>query len=182
MFSEQYTAVEESCVKDTNTRLYWEIKSTDPLNFRFNGHLFSWYQPEHPAIFAGESAQASESCLLSQCDTNTYITAVNEQKLCGFDDWRLPSVHELSAITHFGRVNPALGDSFEEDYFGPRFWTNTYHSTITQLAWYVYFTDGSVSYTPKITGSHVRLVRGDSTNHAQCNSDSERFVYSGESI
>jgi hypothetical protein len=33
------------------------------------------------------------------CNTEAYVRAVSNSRLCGFDDWRLPSVRELVAVS-----------------------------------------------------------------------------------
>lgn len=151
-----------SCVHDNTTGLTWEVKESDANHPRFGGHSYTWYSSDHTDN-GGDKGIAmldNEQCPTSPCNTENYVLWVNQQGLCGASDWRMPSVKELMSIAVYSNVMPAL----DEDYFPntpqPRFFTNQTLANDPKLAWYVYFTDASVSFTNKSDRSYVRLVRG----------------------
>lgn len=149
-----------SCVRDNVTGFVWEIKESDPSHPRYAGHTYRWWLDgeEYNGAFPNQSE--SGSCTLETCDTQTYVNWLNQTTLCGFSDWRMPSVAELSSITVLSNVIPAVDTAYFPDVKEPRFFTNQSLARDPSRAWYVYFSDGSVSFTNKGDASHVRLVRG----------------------
>ena len=76
-------AIEWSCVKHNVTGQTWEVKTTANKN-----------------------------------DTNTfddapnYATQVSSQGLCGFTDWRVPTIKEINSITDKTQYDPAINVSY----------------------------------------------------------------------
>lgn len=150
-----------SCVKDHTTGLIWEVKESDPASARYAEHTYTWWS-EAPNVNGGFAGKANGGeCSGANCDTQGYLDMINRQGLCGFNDWRLPSVSELSSIVVLSRVVPAVDEHFFPNTLQPRFFTSESLARDPKLAWYVYFSDGSVSATNKTDASHVRLVRGE---------------------
>ena len=151
------------CVRDNATGLTWEVKHSNPTHPRWVGSTYSWYNSDNRANGGIPGTMGTGACNGGRCDTTGYVDYLNELKLCGFNDWRLPQVGELLSIAHHGRENPAV-DPFAfpnaSDQF-LRYWTADTVAEIPQIAWYVYFSDGSVSFTQKDNTSHLRLVRSD---------------------
>ena len=94
-----------ACSRDNATRLTWEIK-TDDGGLRDRRWSFTPFLPEWQAagIIRGYRDTTSGSCARplmegESCNTGAYIDAINRVKLCGFADWRLPTVKELLDIT-----------------------------------------------------------------------------------
>lgn len=71
-----------SCVKDNVTGLIWEGKEASGT--RSGSRWFSHFRDGRP----GEAL--------------AYVSAVNAARLCGFNDWRLPTVFELFTIVNYG--------------------------------------------------------------------------------
>lgn len=150
-----------SCVRDNGTGLVWEIKETDPNHPRYTGHTYRWWLDGNEYNGAFPDQSDSGDCPLDKCDTQSYVNWLNQTTLCGFSDWRMPSVAELSSIAMLANVIPAVDTAYFPDVKEPRFFTNQSLARDPSRAWYVYFSDGSVSFTNKGDASHVRLVRGD---------------------
>jgi len=151
------------CVLDNTTGLVWEVKHADPSHPRWVGSTYSWYSTDAAGNGGFAGTENGGSCNAGRCDTEGYVTYVNGLRLCGYDDWRMPQVSELLSIAHQGRETPAIDLYAFPNSRGEfqRYWTGDTAAEIPQIAWYVYFSDGSVSFTQKTNASHTRLVRSD---------------------
>ncbi len=149
-----------SCVKDQVTGLTWEEKESDPQHPRYGGHTYRWWLEGEQHHGGYTEPSDSGTCGTPGCDTQSYLNWVNQNGLCGFTDWRLPTVVELSSIAVLSSVIPALDKNYFPNAPQPRFFTSQSLARDPSRAWYVYFSDGSVSATNKGDASHVRLVRG----------------------
>ncbi|MFP8780361.1 DUF1566 domain-containing protein [Hydrogenophaga sp. RWCD_12] len=81
------TEPKTSCVQDQVTGLYWEGK-TDDGGLRDKDHTYT--------------SQGGGAAT----DTSGYVAAVNASTLCGFTDWRVPTVLELATLNHYGLLGP----------------------------------------------------------------------------
>lgn len=151
-----------SCVQDNVTGLLWEVKESDPDHPRYAQQAYTWYN-EDPALNGGAAGMVSspaELCSDSPCNSQHYVTWMNEQGLCGFNDWRMPTVSELMSIAVYSKVIPALDVNYFPNALQPRFFSSQTLAGDPNMAWYVYFSDASVSSTNKSDRSYLRLVRG----------------------
>ena len=151
-----------TCVEDNVTGLMWEIKSPDESHPQYAGNTYTWYFEDETINGSIAGAEDSGTCNQGGCDTQAYINMINTSGLCGFNDWRLPDVTELLSIANHGKINKALEEHFFPNTIGLRHWTINVSAQTPQVAWYVYFSDASVSFTAKNFGSYIRLVRGGS--------------------
>ena len=99
-----------------------------------------------------------------------------EETLGGFDDWRVPNVHELLSLVHYGRDRPALHPVFDfgsgsDDDVGSvgnneDYWSSTtaheFIGSVRTHAWHVNFIHGDHSSFEKSRALAVRVVRGGS--------------------
>ncbi|MBW2094290.1 MAG: DUF1566 domain-containing protein [Deltaproteobacteria bacterium] len=79
-----------------------------------------------------------------------------------FDDWRLPNIKELLSLVDRGSLDPALPtlDPFNnvQSFY---YWSSTsYAPLLSDTAWVVDFTDGSVDHHDKVSYYKVWCVRG----------------------
>lgn len=150
-----------SCVHDQVTGLVWEVKESDAEHPRYAGHSYRWWLEGEQLNGGFPDSSDSGSCTgLGSCDSQTYLNWVNQTGLCGFNDWRMPTVLELSSIAVLSKVIPAVDALYFPDTPQPRFFTGESLAKDPSRVWYVYFSDGSVSSTNKGDASHIRLVRG----------------------
>ncbi len=142
----------EECIQDPRTSLVWEGKTK--TGFRAGHHRYTQTQlsPDNPSDLA-----------LSGRDTDQYLARVNRQRLCGFDDWRLPSAEELQGLLNYGVAVPAplwSSQDFPNTPTEARYWAATPYADSTLLHWYVDFASGVVSIAARQEGLSLRLVRG----------------------
>ncbi|MFP8777866.1 DUF1566 domain-containing protein [Hydrogenophaga sp. RWCD_12] len=138
-----------SCVKDNITGLVWEGKEASGTRAGTNTYTNT-----------GNNSPG---------DASSYVAAVNALNLCGFSDWRLPTVMELQSILVYGSgtdpvVNPTW---FPNTTWLPtstapgHYWTSQQAVFNNAQAWFVRFTyDGGVTTDGRGLGKAVRLVRG----------------------
>lgn len=90
---------EWACTHDNITGLTWEVKVHDSTNIHHRSWGFTWYDPD-PATNGGNPRVVGDgtTCPLSECNTQSFAAAMNAAGLCGYSDWRLPSVRELQTI------------------------------------------------------------------------------------
>jgi hypothetical protein len=146
----RYTS--EECIQDPRTSLVWEGKTK--TGFRAGHHR---YIQTHLGL------DNSSDLALSEGHTDHYLARVNRQKLCGFDDWRLPSAEELQGLLNYGVAVPGplwSSQDFPNTPNEARYWTATPYADSTLLHWYVDFASGVVSIATRQEGLSLRLVRG----------------------
>ena len=97
-------------------------------------------------------------------DASTYVDQVNASALCGYTDWRMPSLEELRGLVDFGNLGIPNIDNGAFPHTAPReYWTGTVAANDSSRAWLVLFTSNGSRKDfsfQKSTPMHVRLVRG----------------------
>ncbi len=94
-----------ACLRDESTGLVWEVKTSDS-GLRDRKWTYTPYDsnPETNGGYPGYKDTTSGNCVRDimeggSCNTQAYVRAVSNSRLCGFDDWRLPTVRELVAVS-----------------------------------------------------------------------------------
>jgi len=153
------------------TGLIWEVKTpASDLGLHSRAHTYSWYLSEVEDDPTGTQTSTTASCSLTECNTTNFVEAVNNQGLCNFNDWRMPSHQELLSLVHFGRATGPMLDDF---YFPNTvasasgavwYWTNQSSADgaageQSSTAWAVDFNSGNDNFLAKSTPVNIRLVR-----------------------
>lgn len=148
-----FNVVQRKSFKDRATGLTWEVKSSD-------GGL-----RDKERRYSNLGTGAAD-------DTSGYVRAVNAIKLCGYDDWRLPTRNELMTVLNGDCIDGCRGEAEAEI---RKFWCADGLSTDPAQAWFVgELCRSGWSYTDSRSSYHsVRLVRGGVPSE-------ERFTYSTE--
>lgn len=97
------------------------------------------------------------------CNTNEYQDALNDQAICGFKDWRLPRVIELTSLHNYAVSQKETSNT---DYFPntteAEYLTSDPSADGTGAVWCVSSTTGQAKLCKKQLPNAVRMVRGGS--------------------
>lgn len=167
-----------TCVRDNVTQLVWEVKTTANVD-----EGYSWYSDDNTSNgYSSDGSHTDAQGLRdrdSACtadneanckDTQGYAFKLNQEALCGFTDWRLPTVDELLSLVN---KNTTSGPMANVGYLGPvsvasHYWSSTSSAVQTSAergafaVWVVNFATGADIGTNFIkTNEHpkIRLVR-----------------------
>jgi hypothetical protein len=146
-----------ACTLDNVTGLIWEMKTDSGL--RNQESTYTWYNPDVAVNGGSPGVRNGGRCEGSDCDTGSYVQAINAKKLCGASDWRVPTRKELLSIVDNGRIAPAVDRVHFPKTAASYYWSESACSDEPGAAWQVYFRFGEVTSGEKSQSHHVRLVR-----------------------
>ncbi len=157
------SATEWACVQDRATGLVWEVK-TDDNSLRDRDNFYTWYDPEAERNHGEAGDRNGGRCKgKADCDTQAYVQAINQQQLCGFSDWRLPSRDEMLSLVVGVNTMKTSAARIDTEYFPQAvaswYWTATSNPNKPEYAWFVLFRNGVALNALKHQPKHVRLVR-----------------------
>ncbi|MBN1766883.1 MAG: DUF1566 domain-containing protein [Prolixibacteraceae bacterium] len=146
----------EKCVKDNNTGLIWEIKSTKESDINYAENKYT----QHEAA-------------------NDYIDNLNKEKHGGFDDWRLPNKDELRSIIDYGRMNPAINTEYFQNIKIGLYWCANTYQMQDCMGWGIFTGFGSATAVSKQAKQYAIAVRGGyNSEFGKCNNS--RFEDNGD--
>ena len=143
------TSTAARCLQDHQTSLVWELK-TDDDSLHDKDKIFRW---------GGVGADKVGSIAFD--DWNALVKAANNDMLCGFTDWRVPTIDELKqlyTLQQSSDIKPYFSNTLASPY-----WSVSAYEKYPEHAQTVHFGNG-VSYD--YTGYRgnplpVHLVRGN---------------------
>ncbi|PTQ90004.1 DUF1566 domain-containing protein [Agitococcus lubricus] len=145
------------CVRDNHTGLLWEAKTNDG-GLEDYDNTYTWYNPD--------TAQNGGNFGLENGNKNTltYIQAINQQGLCGYKDWRLPTAEQLQGLVHYGQSSPTIDTHYFPNTQSANYWTAETTGSSGQFAVVVMFEFGLVRSIAKnqrfsTNENYIRLVR-----------------------
>lgn len=152
------------CVKDNITGLTWEGKPTSGL--RSNDLTFTNYDSttKTQKWNTANSSYPTQSEIDATTNSVGYKNYVNSIALCGYTDWRLPSVAEFDGLMNLAPDTSCLDDIWFPNRFDTEQWTSTDNASSTApftstQAWRVRF-GYIIESIFRDTPNGVRLVRG----------------------
>ena len=143
--------------RDNVTGLIWEIK-TDDGTIHDKDNSYTWCDTDTTT-----NGGLQGSCG-SGTDTEDFIDAVNSEGFGDHNDWRIPTVQELSSLLNGSTSSP--NPIIDKDWF-PNTLSSLYHTSTTyyypySVSWFVDFSSGRVDNYQKSLSRQVRAVRGGS--------------------
>lgn len=154
-------------------------------NWRANNYGYYWYSADSlnngggigpkGGTFVNEEYPISSSCAFlnenmsghdpkySSCNTSIYTSAFNDFAVCGFQDWKLPTIEQLRSMYNY-RATDALEN--EVDFFPNTteeegdYISSTSSADGSGAAWCMNPKTGQVRLCNKHVPNFVRLVRG----------------------
>ncbi len=150
------------CIVDSITGLMWEGKPTDGGYRDFRNRYTNFDSSDKAQVnLGGNLLKATVEQINSLSNSIGYRKRINEAKLCGFSDWRLPTADELTSIVHFGRSGPPAIDviwfpNTNSQFF---YWTSDPAWINQDSSKIVNFSLGRSSATSRSTPGYIRLVR-----------------------
>ncbi|PTN31580.1 DUF1566 domain-containing protein [Desulfonatronum sp. SC1] len=152
-----------ACTRDNVTGIMWEVKVNNPTHARHKDHRYTWFFSNSPDGNLG--SQGLDGCNNTleglRCNTENYKDRVNAASLCGYTDWRVPSIKELESITHLETFSPTIDTTYFPNTSIMYYWSSSPNADNNRYAWVLYFKVGS-SYMYGLRGSaeRVLLARG----------------------
>ena len=136
------------CVKDNSTGLVWEGKTASPATSRLGTSKYTNYD----ASYTG----GTDITLIT--NSIGYVSSVNAIGLCGYMDWRMPTIDELQGILA-SSGSPKIDTAWFPNTLATYYWSSTPYVGGANGAMVVLFNSGSIDYYPRSSDPHVRLVR-----------------------
>ena len=137
------------CVLDNQSGLVWELK-TDDDGVHDKDNTYRW---------GGRGAEQTGTIFFD--DWNTLLDATNSEKLCGFNDWRVPTIDELKTLVVAG-ANPAIDAEFFPLTLAKPYLSVSAYKNYPEHGQTVNFESGVSYYYNGFRGDRLplRLVRG----------------------
>lgn len=158
------------CVKDLETELVWEVKTNDG-GLQDAQHTYthtiandSDYDSADYAdrMYGARCFDANADGEINECHTEDYVARVNQQGLCGANDWRLPNFNEALSLERMLTVEEVLIGSGLLNGIKRPYWTRTsrdFDDVFWTLEFWGYSPMWSANYMS--FAGPVRLLRSD---------------------
>lgn len=143
--SGDYSKEPWACVEDKVTGLVWEVKTKNG-GLHDQSKTYSW---------GGKSNSGAKV----EGDWSDLVDKSNQEQLCGYDDWRVPSISELFGLALFKQEH--IYDNIELNYFPNNQRKSIWSSSLSYNdPWAVDFSIPTVFSYKETEKKMVRLVRG----------------------
>ncbi len=151
--SVSYGVTPWACVQDNVTGLVWEVKTISPgihnkdNTYQWGGHTaIGRYHPNRKGSYYYPS-------------WDELVQGSITDSLCGFNNWRVPTVGELYSIVNYDIFNPTIDSDYFPNTASSWFWSSSPVAGLDLAAWGIYFDKGNDNFINRDGNYRVRLVR-----------------------
>jgi hypothetical protein len=141
------------CTRDADSSLVWELKTADGAPRDKDRSYTNFSADYDPSRTRGSATDAAG-----------YVKTVNDAKLCGATDWRMPTRGELLSLVRLGGKGLALDEAWFPHSASKAaksvYWAGSAFAGKADNAWGVDFSDGVAGDDNRSVYYAVRLVRG----------------------
>ena len=146
------SAPEFACVLDDKSKLLWEVKTTQ-TGLQHQHNTYTWFDGKTGV----DNGQYSRHCHWGEaCNTQRYISALNQAKRCQQNNWRLPGARELKTLLNYGDDHLLIDTSFFPQTQAASYWSAD--EIDAEIAVDVPFFYGGVGSSDKLFDAHIRAV------------------------
>ncbi|OZG74413.1 hypothetical protein BTA51_05235 [Hahella sp. CCB-MM4] len=152
----------EGCLSLEKEGLSWMI-----ANAQSPQGEFTWFIPGSQAN-PGHQGGPNLCRGIEACNISDYLSLVNRTKLCGYDDWRLPSRTDFRSLE--GYVSEGMLRSHFTDIQNHTYWTNETMEESEDMAWAALLSNDQLEIVSgyKNGPARVILVRGGCPRGTTC--------------
>ncbi|MCE3251250.1 MAG: hypothetical protein K0Q67_260 [Cellvibrio sp.] len=145
------TSINAHCAIIESSGLTWELK-TDDGGIHDKDNVYRW---------GGIGAEKTGTIFFD--DWNSLLNATNNEKLCGFNDWRVPTIEELKTLVTSAERKPVIDTSIFSLTQAMPYWSVSTYQHYPEHAQTVDFATGTSNYYTGFRGDRlpVHLVRGN---------------------
>ena len=143
------------CVRDKKTGLVWESKTDDEgIHDKDNGYRWGG---------VGAEVDATKENDIAFADWNILVEGTNSEKLCGFTDWRVPTIDELKTLVIASDEKPTIDKQYFPLTLPVPYWSTSAYANYPEHGQTVHFGNGTSYYYNGYRGNpvQIRLVRGE---------------------
>lgn len=146
------TVTNWTCVKDNVSGLVWEVKTTTS-GVHNMGNTYQWGGLTAIGINHPNSQGVYHD------SWNDLVQESNDNSFCGFSNWRVPNIKELSSIINKNIINPAVDENYFPNTISDSYWSSEPFAGDELVAWFLYFDNGYESFNNRTVSARIRLVR-----------------------
>lgn len=147
------------CLRDNVSGLWWEAKTNEETgNAKHLRHVDHTYSGTDSVQAFG--ARCTGLADAGACNAQSYVDAVNAAGLCGFRDWRLPTVAELKPLTSINKGGATIDVAQFPNTAPSGYWTSSAYPHRKNYMWYVFFAGAGDAFGDAPSANYaIRLVR-----------------------
>ena len=149
------------CVKDLITGRVWEGKTASPATSRLGTGTYTNYDSTTSAqkwVGVYSSVNPTQTEIDASTNSIGYRNTVITSNLCGYNDWRMPTVGELQGILA-SSGNLRIDTTWFPNTQASFYWSSSPSVSHVTSAGLVNFSSGNDAITDRSHNAHVRLVR-----------------------
>jgi len=155
------------CTRDNVTRLIWEVK-TNNNGLRDRDHTYTWFDADTASNGSNPGSTGSNTCNNTlpsvHCNTTAFRDAVNAlsggSRLCGANDWRLPTGKELESLGHYvGGLGTRVDAMYFPNMLASDYWSGVSLAASADKAWMNTYLLCCLRGELKTSSKNVLLVR-----------------------